>query len=479
MSGDGRAPVAIIGAGVAGLSCAASIANAVERDGPVVELIDQGSRGRGGRASSSRPTTHDPPLVFDHGCQFFTAESEAFRETCAALERAGHIARWGGRFGTLDASTGVFRAKSENDAKAGDDFFRLLAAKDVYVGVPTMRGLCDGLRELIPENAAVDSPQCAVTRLERARDEDADENATPWVVSGVGGRALDELESGSRERALGAFRAVVATDVMLAKTGTPGSCAFEGVAGVSDEEATKKQEEVSGASARAAATWRVMRDAPAESLFSLMVAFGSDGPAAEEEDASVPFDAAVVTGCGTIQLLVRDSAKPGPARSCTRNRWTAVSTAAFAARVVADAPLSVDGAYNPQTAAYLERATPAMVEATSDLLSRAAANERKRMSASASNESNEKGISDCSDRSDRCRDAATLYRVPPRHARSQRWGHAFPKRGWGGAAFAWDPALGFGACGDFAAGPGVEAAWTSGAQAGAAVARTMRGEVGG
>ena len=477
MSGDGRAPVAIIGAGVAGLSCAASIANAVERDGPVVELIDQGSRGRGGRASSSRPTTHDPPLVFDHGCQFFTAESEAFRETCAALERAGHIARWGGRFGTLDASTGVFRAKSENDAKAGDDFFRLLAAKDVYVGVPTMRGLCDGLRELIPENAAVDSPQCAVTRLERARDEDAHENATPWVVSGVGGRALDELESGSRECALGAFRAVVATDVMLAKTGTPGSCAFEGVAGVSDEEATKKQEEVSGASARAAATWRVMRGAPAESLFSLMVAFGSDGPAAEE-DASVPFDAAVVTGCGTIQLLVRDSAKPGR-RSCTRNRWTAVSTAAFAARVVADAPLSVDGAYNPQTAAYLERATPAMVEATSDLLSRAAAaaNER-RMEASASNEKEDisDGISDCSDRG---LDAPTLYRVPPRHARSQRWGHAFPKRGWGGAAFAWDPALGFGACGDFAAGPGVEAAWTSGAQAGAAVARTMRGEVGG
>ena len=69
-----------------------------------------------------------------------------------------------------------------------------------------------------------------------------------------------------------------------------------------------------------------------------------------------------------------------------------------------------------------------------------------------------------------------MYRDPPTHARSQRWGHAFPKRGWGGAALAWDPALRFGACGDFAAGPGVEAAWTSGAQAGAAVAKTMRGE---
>ena len=461
MSGDGRAPVAIIGAGVAGLSCAAAIANAVERDCPVVELIDQGSRGRGGRASSSRPTTHDPPLVFDHGCQFFTAESEAFRETCAALERAGHIARWDGRFGTLDASTGAFRAKSENGDAAlrGDDFFRLLAARDVYVGVPTMRGLCDGLRELIRDDAAVDSPQCAVTRLERARDENA--NAPPWVVSGVGGRALDENESGSRERALGAFAAVVATDVMLTKTGTPGSCALEGVAGVSDERAPRP-EEVSGASARAAATWRAMRGVPAESLFSLTLAFGGSE---EDEDASVPFDAAVVTGSETIQFLVRDSAKPGRAEKGARNRWTAVSTAAFAATVVADAPLSVDGAYNPQTAAYLERVTPAMVEATLDLL-RAAS----------------RVFVEGDPTPNTTTDTSTMrrYRDPPiAHARSQRWGHAFPARGWGGAAFAWDPALGFGACGDFAAGPGVEAAWTSGAQAGAAVAKTMRGEWGG
>ena len=461
MSGNGRAPVAIIGAGVAGLSCAAAIANAVERDGPVVELIDQGSRGRGGRASSSRPTTHDPPLVFDHGCQFFTAESEAFRETCAVLERAGHIAKWDGRFGTLDASTGVFRAKSENDAAPrGDDFFCLLAAKDVYVGVPTMRGLCDGLRKLIHEDAAVDSPQCAVTCLERARDET--KNARPWVVSGVGGRALDENQHGSREYALGAFEAVIATDVMLTKTGTPGSCALEGVAEVSDEEAPRP-EDVSGASARAAATWRAMRDSPAESLFSLMVAFGGSD---EDEDASVPFDAVVVTGSETLQLLVRDSAKPGRAERGARNRWTAVSTAAFAAAVVADAPLSVDGAYNPQTAAYLERVTPAMVEATRDLLC-------------AASHEHSKGATKMGDAKNASPTDRDRYCDPPTHAQSQRWGHAFPKRGWGGAGFAWDPSLRFGACGDFAAGSGVEAAWTSGAQAGAAGARTMRGEGGG
>ena len=407
-------------------------------------------------------------MVFDHGCQFFTAESEAFRETCAALERAGHIARWDGRFGTLDASTGEFRAKSENDAGTkGDDFFRLLAAKDVYVGVPTMRGLCDGLRELIRENAARDSPQCAVTSLKRAKDErqheNKNKNARPWVVSGVGGRALDENQPGSREQNLGAFEAVVTTDVMLTKTGTPGSCLLEGVPGISDEDARDdRQEDVSGASARAAATWRAMRGVPAESLFSLTLAFGGSE---EDEDASVPFDAAVVTGSETIQFLVRDSAKPGRAEKGARNRWTAVSTAAFAATVVADAPLSVDGAYNPQTAAYLERVTPAMVEATLDLL-RAAS----------------RVFVEGDPTPNTTTDTSTMrrYRDPPiAHARSQRWGHAFPARGWGGAAFAWDPALGFGACGDFAAGPGVEAAWTSGAQAGAAVAKTMRGEWGG
>jgi hypothetical protein len=81
--------------------------------------------------------------------------------------------------------------------------------------------------------------------------------------------------------------------------------------GVSDEDARDdRQEDVSGASARAAATWRAMESSPAESLFSLMVAFGG---AEEDEDPSVPFDAAVVTGSNTIQLLVRDSAKPGRA----------------------------------------------------------------------------------------------------------------------------------------------------------------------
>ena len=89
---------AIIGAGVAGVSCAAALSRGLaDGDAEVetrVHLIDQGSRGIGGRASSSRPTAHDEPIAFDHGCQFFTARTEAFKREVSRLERLGHGGLW-------------------------------------------------------------------------------------------------------------------------------------------------------------------------------------------------------------------------------------------------------------------------------------------------------------------------------------------------------------------------------------------------
>ena len=468
MSHDGRLPVAIIGAGVAGLSCAAVIANAA--DCPVVHLIDQGSRGRGGRASSSRPTTtttRDPAMVFDHGCQFFTAESPEFRETCAKLERSGHIARWHGRFGSFDASTGTLREKSNNTRDGDVDFFGLLASDEVYVGVPTMRGLCDGLRTLIRDETVVDMPQCAVTKLARFQgDPDANkkhpENTTPntathrrepparWLATGVDGRRLDENHVGSTERVLGEFNAVVATDVMLAKTGTPGSCSIMGDLGDEAEGAERDSDAFCGEFANVKSTWRAMAAVAPSSLFSLMLAIDSPD--------DIPFDAVVVTGSEIIQLLVRDSGKPGregyfAGDDARGTLWTAVSTKQYAASVVAELPLSVDGAYNPQTEAYLANVTPVMEKETIRVLT----------------------------------DASLSKMKPARvtHARTQRWGHAFPDAGWGNGggdtkSFAWDPVCYFGACGDFALGPGVENAWVSGNKAGAAIAATLlaRGEKG-
>ena len=213
--------VAVIGAGVAGLSCAVALSRALpERE---IHIFDQGSRGRGGRTSSSRPSAHDDPLVFDHGCQFFTASDPEFKAVCASLVRSGHASRWDGRFGTLDARTGAFA--SRDDARGDvpdDDFFGLLSADEVFVGVPTMRGLCDGLRAAAGGHLVIDHPHCAVTDLSLGLAA-----STPrWTARGVDHRTLDVGARGDPERHLGEFRAVVAADVMLAKTGTPGDCSL-------------------------------------------------------------------------------------------------------------------------------------------------------------------------------------------------------------------------------------------------------------
>ena len=55
MSGDGRAPVAIIGAGVAGLSCAAAIANAVTKE--LLEKTENGRTQKGKETRRKRKTT--------------------------------------------------------------------------------------------------------------------------------------------------------------------------------------------------------------------------------------------------------------------------------------------------------------------------------------------------------------------------------------------------------------------------------------
>ena len=48
--------------------------------GKRVDIYDQGSRGPGGRTSSSRPAEiNGETMVFDHGAQFFTATNAKFK----------------------------------------------------------------------------------------------------------------------------------------------------------------------------------------------------------------------------------------------------------------------------------------------------------------------------------------------------------------------------------------------------------------
>ena len=81
--------IAIIGAGMAGLSCA----DALRDQGHEITLFDKG-RGPGGRMSTRRADTPLGPVAFDHGATHFTARGHEFRQKMALWEAQGVVARW-------------------------------------------------------------------------------------------------------------------------------------------------------------------------------------------------------------------------------------------------------------------------------------------------------------------------------------------------------------------------------------------------
>ena len=85
----GAMRIAIVGAGMAGLSCGQRLS----RLGHEVRLFDKG-RGPGGRMATRRMEDSGSTLHFDHGAQYFTARDPRFVEQVAHWEAAGVAARW-------------------------------------------------------------------------------------------------------------------------------------------------------------------------------------------------------------------------------------------------------------------------------------------------------------------------------------------------------------------------------------------------
>ena len=116
--------IAIIGAGIAGLSLAKLLS------GKYDITIFEKSRGVGGRVATRRAN----PYSFDHGAQFFTVRTKEFKEFLKPMLDLGVITEWNARFVEFDKGkvlrTDVWGAEHPH-----------------YVGNPSMNSIAKFLRE--------------------------------------------------------------------------------------------------------------------------------------------------------------------------------------------------------------------------------------------------------------------------------------------------------------------------------------------
>ena len=120
--------VAVIGAGIAGLSCAASLQQA----GLKVSVFDK-SRGPAGRMNTRR----GDGWQCDHGAQYFTARHPAFQSEVARWQEAGVAGVWAPRLQVIDGDSVRQRTTPDSSIRR-------------FVGIPRMsspaRFIAEGLK---------------------------------------------------------------------------------------------------------------------------------------------------------------------------------------------------------------------------------------------------------------------------------------------------------------------------------------------
>jgi renalase len=113
--------IAMIGAGISGLTCARSLSDA----GCNVVVFEK-SRGAGGRVATRRTELGDSNLtIVDHGAQYFTVRHERMAEAVDRWRQWGVVALWDGRIGV---STGGVLSDSAPSVER-------------WVGTPTMSAI--------------------------------------------------------------------------------------------------------------------------------------------------------------------------------------------------------------------------------------------------------------------------------------------------------------------------------------------------
>ena len=117
-----KTSIAIIGAGIAGVTLARNLSALA-----AVTVFEK-SRGLGGRMANRRREN----FAFDHGAQYFTARSPAFKAAAELAVAQGHAAIWPKAVNTLKVDGLVTDTRSPETR---------------YIGLPGMSGFANGLAE--------------------------------------------------------------------------------------------------------------------------------------------------------------------------------------------------------------------------------------------------------------------------------------------------------------------------------------------
>ncbi|EOY13831.1 FAD/NAD(P)-binding oxidoreductase family protein isoform 1 [Theobroma cacao] len=269
--------VAVVGSGISGAVCAATLA----RNGISVTLFDS-ARGPGGRMSQRREITEDgKELLFDHGAPYFTVTNPDVLSVVAAWESSGLVAEWKINLGSFDCFSNKFVNVEHQERQSKK-----------YVGVPGMNSIC---KALCHEPGVESKFNVGVRKFEWL------ENENLWLLTGLDGQNL------------GHFKGVVASDKNIV------SPRFTEITGQSPPLDLSLAPELVK-----------LQKIPVNPCFALMLAFTDPLP-------MVPAQGFSFTNSKVLSWAFCESSKPG--RSSTSERWVLHSTMEYAKDVIAQTGL--------------------------------------------------------------------------------------------------------------------------------------------
>ncbi|KAL7529629.1 hypothetical protein ACHAXR_004192 [Thalassiosira sp. AJA248-18] len=325
--------IAIVGGGITGATAAQTLS---KYNNLTIHVFDQGRRGVGGRTSSrsavaddnndNESTSGSTMMRWDHGCQFFRADTPQFQEIMREWMAKDFVREWTGDF------------ESSDTLSPDREFFGLPSSPPFYVGWDGMQSLTqtilnDVKTKLVSGSSSSSSTSLRVFTGTRVAQLERDDDSQRWLLSGTTGLAAFHdtseifVKCNEEVQSLGepsGYDAIILTDA---------SSSFgkwhRASAGIPEEFAKRVRE-------------RVGARVP---LFTAMIAF--DG------ESNIPFDAASFDD-PTLWFAAKSNSKPGMEEE-QKECWTLVSTPEYAMAKIEETPMQdpTTGEFIPQSKEYL------------------------------------------------------------------------------------------------------------------------------